>query len=44
MIPTIIINVMKDNVPLLVNYADGYAPHKITSTDLKLAPYISVGK
>jgi hypothetical protein len=44
MIPTITINVMKDSVPLLVNYADGYALHKITSTGSKTMLYISAGK
>ena len=44
MIPTIAINVMKDNVPLLVNYADGYALRKITSMGLKMTLYISAGK
>jgi hypothetical protein len=41
---TIAINAMKGNVRLLVNYADGYAPHKITFTGLKITLYISAGK
>ena len=41
--PTIIIDATNDSVPLLVNYAAGCVPHKITFTALRMALYISAG-